>query len=127
MAAYGEWCPTCGAEIVSVTRGIPSMGTCASGHVTDRRDCPRRKPETCMALADAQGMSLRDWFAGQALPQAVMDYGEPSCTSSAGQRRDRGNPILPWAAQATGTREEIIARQAYRYADAMLAAREAKP
>lgn len=74
-----------------------------------------------------EGMSLRDWFAGRALPQAVMDYGEPSHQSSAGQRRDRGNPVLPWSAQAIGTREEIIARQAYRYADAMLAAREAKP
>jgi hypothetical protein len=63
---------------------------------------------------------LRDWFAGQALPQAVEDY----------DRKTRGvmdtkNPVLPWATAATGTREQIIAHQAYRYADAMLAAREA--
>jgi hypothetical protein len=42
--AYGEWCPTCGAGIVSVTRGIPSMGTCSNGHTTDRRDTLRRSP-----------------------------------------------------------------------------------
>lgn len=44
MSAYGEWCPTCGANIVKVTRGIPSMGTCSNGHVTDRRDTLRRPP-----------------------------------------------------------------------------------
>ena len=70
------------------------------------------------------GMTLRDWFATNALPQAVLDYGEPSATSSAGQRRDRGNPVLPYATKGAGTREQIIARQAYRYADAMLAERE---
>lgn len=43
-SSYGEWCPTCGAGIVSVTRGIPSMGTCSNGHVTDRRDTLRRPP-----------------------------------------------------------------------------------
>lgn len=42
--SYGEWCQTCGAEIVSVTRGIPSMGTCANGHRIDRRDALRREP-----------------------------------------------------------------------------------
>jgi hypothetical protein len=39
-----EWCPTCGANIVMVTRGIPSMGTCSNGHKTDRRDVLRRPP-----------------------------------------------------------------------------------
>lgn len=69
------------------------------------------------------GMSLRDYMAAAALPQAVLDYGEPNSLSSAGQRRDRGSPVLPYATKATGTREEIIARQAYRYADAMMKAR----
>ena len=69
------------------------------------------------------GMTLRDWFAGQALPQAVEDYGQPSPGNTAGQRRNMGNPVLPYAAKGAGTREEIIARQAYNYADAMLAAR----
>lgn len=70
------------------------------------------------------GMSLRDWFAGQALPQAVEDYGQPMMGAGGQQRRNHGNPVLPYSAAAIGTREEIIARQAYRYADAMLAARE---
>lgn len=69
------------------------------------------------------GMELRDWFASQALASAVEDYGQPSATNSAGQRRDRGNPVLPYANSVVGTREEIIARQAYRYADAMMKAR----
>lgn len=71
------------------------------------------------------GMTLRDWFAGLALPQAVLDYGEPSGHPVTGQRKDRGNPVLPYASKGVGTREEIIARQAYRYADALLSAREA--
>lgn len=69
-------------------------------------------------------MSLRDWFAGQALAQAVLDYGEPSGHPVTGQRKDRGNPVLPYASKGVGTREEIIARQAYRYADALLSARD---
>ena len=70
------------------------------------------------------GMSLRDYMAAAALPQAVEDYGQPTLGNKTGQRRDRGNPVLPYAAQGTGTREEIIAQQAYKYADAMIAARE---
>lgn len=73
------------------------------------------------------GMTLRDWFAGQALPQSVEDYGEPASNGGVGQRRNRGEAVLPYSTKTVGTREEIIARQAYRYADAMLAAREAKP
>lgn len=64
------------------------------------------------------GMTLRDWFAGQALPQAIEDYDCMTRTSSDHEW------VLPYATKATGSREEIIARQAYRYADAMLAARE---
>lgn len=44
--AYNIWCPTCGEEIISVTRGIPSMGRCVNGHETDRRMALRRKPLT---------------------------------------------------------------------------------
>lgn len=69
------------------------------------------------------GMTMLDALAIAALPAAVEDYGEPSSTSSAGQRRDRGNPILPYASEGVGTREEIIARQAYRYAEAMMKVR----
>lgn len=43
-APYGQWCAQCGAPIIKVTRGIPSMGTCKNGHQQDRRDCLRRDP-----------------------------------------------------------------------------------
>ena len=71
------------------------------------------------------GMTLRDYMAAAALPQAVEDYGEPELGDGSKQRRDKGNPVLAYATPATGSREEIIARQAYRYADAMMAARDA--
>lgn len=70
------------------------------------------------------GMTLRDWFAGQAFSQAVDDYGQPEMRKSTGQRLDRGNSVLPYATAKTA-RETIIAYQAYRYADAMLKARGA--
>lgn len=59
----------------------------------------------------SNGMSLRDWFAGQALPRAI-DYAE--------KHNDK------WE---TGDVEELMdstdtAEMAYRYADAMLKARE---
>jgi hypothetical protein len=39
---------------VSVTRGIPSMATCAKGHRTDRRDVLRREPaDPSITLSDA--------------------------------------------------------------------------
>jgi hypothetical protein len=59
------------------------------------------------------GMTLRDWFAGQALSNPAI------CTGKADEFwlrrwfRDRGG-IMPW---------EIAAKQAGEYADAMLAAR----
>jgi hypothetical protein len=66
------------------------------------------------------GMTLRDWFAGQALPQAVEDYGTPGIRG----RANHGKRITPYSAEAVGTREQIIARQAYIYADAMIEARK---
>ncbi len=74
-------------------------------------------------IVQQNGMSLRDRIAIAALPSAVEDYGQPATGHNKGQRTDRGSPVLPWANPAIGTREEIIARQAYRYADAMLKAR----
>ncbi len=65
------------------------------------------------------GMSLRDWFAGQALPQAILDYDRQTRTGPA-----QGDYVLPYTTKAIGTREDIIARQAYRYADALLTARQ---
>lgn len=78
-----------------------------------------QQPDSGIDWLDAMILSAkRDAIAGQALPQAVEDY----------DRKTRGvmdtkMNVLPWAAKATGTREEIIVRQAYRYADAMLAER----
>ena len=69
------------------------------------------------------GMTLRDWFAGQAFTQAVEDYGQPSLGSNGGQRMNKGNTVLPYS-NAHASREKIIAFQAYRYADAMIAARK---
>lgn len=59
-SAYGEWCPICGAAIVSVTRGIPSMGTCSNSHVTDRRDTLRRPPANPLATEMAALRKERD-------------------------------------------------------------------
>jgi len=70
--------------------------------------------------ADKTGMTLRDYFAGLALPQAVEDYGVPGTRG----REDHGQRITPYSAKGVGTREQIITRQAYVYADAMLEARK---
>lgn len=72
-------------------------------------------------LGHADGMSLRAYLSGLALNQAVLDYGQPNSNNSAGQRCDRGNPVLPYASKAIGSREEIIAMQAVKYADALIA------
>ena len=57
--AYGEWCPVCGSPIITVTRGIPSMGICSNNHSTDRRDALHREPtgetkDAIIALLTAQ-------------------------------------------------------------------------
>lgn len=62
-----------------------------------------------------EGMTLRDWFAGQAVPKARETVPEYDLKAMFGPHR-------------TGIRrEEIIAADAYRIADAMLKAREPKP
>ena len=54
------------------------------------------------------GMSLRDWFAGHAFPLAAETYPELQLTA--------------WFGNRTGLRrEEIRAKAAYSYADAMMA------
>jgi len=59
------------------------------------------------------GMTLRDWFAGQALANATI------CTGKAAEYE-----LQHWFGGRVGiTRAEIVARQAGEYADAMLAAR----
>lgn len=59
--------------------------------------------DSCAVIDTTGGMSLRDWFAGQALANlAMMTY-----------------HMRPYAADAS-------ARTAYEYADAMIAARQSK-
>jgi hypothetical protein len=66
-------------------------------------------------------MSLRDWFAGQALPSAVGDYERIETRGP-----NRGEPLMPYGCQAM-SREQIIAAAAYKFADAMLEARRVQP
>ncbi len=75
------------------------------------------------ALTAQVNWEARRWEAMlAAFPEAVNDYGEPTMGSSSRQRRNHGNPVLPYSAAAIGSREEIIAGQARRYADALIAA-----
>lgn len=64
------------------------------------------------------GMTLRDWFAGQALANPAI------CTGEVANRT-----LDEWFGRyrANISRAEIVVRQALEYADAMLAASEAKP
>ena len=58
-------------------------------------------------MAEHMGMSLRDWFAGQALGQII--------ATCAGDSRDRDQSI-----------EAMFADKAYKLADAMLSARSVR-
>jgi hypothetical protein len=61
-----------------------------------------------------EGMSLRDWFAGQALPIVLDSYPEWQ--------------LKAWFGDRYGLRrEEVRARAAYEFADAMLRARQGTP
>jgi hypothetical protein len=65
-------------------------------------------------LSPREGMSLRDWFAGQALADPAI------CTGTAPDY-----DLTRWFGDRCGImRHEIAARQAGDYADAMLAARK---
>lgn len=70
----------------------------------------RAFPSEPFAEPERSGMSLRDYFAGQAL-------GNPAiCTGSAPEWR-----LKAWFGDRAGIRpEEIVAKQARAYADAML-------
>lgn len=63
-------------------------------------------PALCADGAIKEGMSLRDWFAGQALAGIIASYANPGAVE------------MP--------ESEFAARKAYAYAAAMLAARKAK-
>ncbi len=68
---------------------------------------PAKKPLTMAGGYDSQGMSLRDWFAGQALAGWLASYG------------DRPHPAMDDDGGIP------VAANAYRMADAMLKARGA--
>lgn len=73
------------------------------------------------------GMTLRDWFAGQALPgllaqrQEAGDYDGPHCTTDA---MDAGIVYKGNFISLKGDDSEALAEDAFRIADAMLAERE---
>lgn len=82
--------------------GGPAFGKVVSMN----SDGPCFISDSCARIATVGGMSLRDWFAGQATEQDVQNHGGG------------------WneAERRTWTREEAK----YRYADAMIAAKEAR-
>lgn len=64
-----------------------------------------------------EGMSLRDWFAGQALPALIGNMRSPELLDNLKQiAKDDGVSV-----------EQIFAAASYEYADAMIAAREVQP
>ena len=70
--------------------------------------------ESPMGVIDIkEGMTLRDWFAGQIIPAIV-------AATSAGQH----SPIRGGGEQGNEAIEKAMARDAYSLADAMLAERE---
>lgn len=74
---------------------------------------PTRDTEEKENYWDTRGMTLRDWFAGQAF--AAMVAGEGALmVADRDERYDETN----WA--------EVVASNAYNFADAMLAARTKK-
>jgi hypothetical protein len=73
------------------------------------------RPDGMHVSGGHSGMTLLDWFAGQALPQAIVDY----------DRLETRGPMSgiahhPYGCRAM-SREQIIAAFAYRLADAMIA------
>lgn len=69
-------------------------------------------PEMCNTNIDAEGMSMRDWFAGQFAAAEL---------ASAGANNDAAVALMEAAEKAGMTIEQRIAHNAYRLADAMLA------
>ena len=64
-----------------------------------------------------QGMTLRDWFAGQALPKVIQWW----LTDLETGRLDKSVDFMG------ASDKDCIAAEAYAMADAMLKAREVKP
>lgn len=68
-----------------------------------------------------KGMSLRDWFAGQALGVARQRLSQEALY------RNDGSELPPAKVKNYHPSDHDIAERAYALADAMLAAREPKP
>jgi len=85
-------------------------------------DNPAEFPSVCLGdpghPASAPGMTLRDWFAGQAL-----SHDEQRIATEMGIDRAR-NPHNDSYKPRIRSRYEIIAKLNYEYADAMLLARQ---
>lgn len=89
--------------MTTIKDGGPAFPRLGSLH-----DC---RPGEKIAKYSADGMSLRDYFAGLAMQAWLGD--NQSCRSLAGVAEKKGIPA-----------DEYIATQAYAMADAMLAQRE---
>ena len=72
----------------------------------------------CSADFGYGGMSLRDWFAGQALSTAAQDTGGTVASAA----KELGIPIGEYDGKKHWPK--LVAKSAYAYADAMLAERE---
>lgn len=92
--------------------GGPAFPSADSTHMTMG---PHGQPVAAYVLSG--GMSLRDWFAGQVLPNIAQTLmvADPGALSRA---------ITKSGLTGDVTVEQFVAVLAYRYADAMLAARE---
>lgn len=111
MTGYGEWCPKCNGAIVSVTRGIPSMGLCAKGHRTDRREVLRVDPATSGPHEAVIDTSRVDSVAAAIWPVIESDY-----TWSEALDRAEGRIPDDEFSQATHKRATAYARDLARAA-----------
>lgn len=68
------------------------------------------------------GMSLRDWFAGQALASGIIDLGEEGTVADAAEQL--GIPAEDYIGKIHWP--IVRAKRAYKIADSMLAEREGK-
>lgn len=71
-------------------------------------------------MSARDGMTLRDWFAGQALPQAIALVSSPDGASEVVKLANREGTDKGVATVV------VVAQMAYGFADAMLAARKVK-
>jgi len=78
-------------------------------------DKQRAFPERSSVGFDNSGMTLRQWYAGQALSAAVEDY-----TFACRSGNAHGKPVLPKFSETDNGQAAAVARTAYALADAMI-------